>query len=78
MTEQLQIVLIFSTYGGLISYVVTGIIIAKIKDVKEKKRFRDNKRKIKDGTFVEAPYYSGMSTLGLDPFSLSSLSKKNL
>ena len=78
MTEQLQIVLIFSTYGGLISYDVTGIIIAKIKDVKEKKRFRDNKRKIKDGTFRGSPYYSGISTLEPDPLSLSSLSKKKL
>lgn len=75
MSEQLQIVLIFSTYGGLISYVVTGIIIAKIKDVKEKKRLRDNKRKIKDGTFVGAPYYSGAFTLGFDPIQFKELTK---
>ena len=48
----------------------------KIEDTKRKKRFRENQKKIKDGTFVGAPYYSGIPTTSIAPLALNKLKQE--
>ena len=73
MSDHIFTLLLIGVYLGMFSTIIMRIILDKIEDVKRKKRLKDKQRRIKDGTFVGAPYYSGLSASSLTPLDLKKL-----
>lgn len=69
MSERLIILISVGFVLGQIGRLLMVIIFDKIEDARQKKRLKENLKKIENGTWVGAPYYPGAMTTSADPIA---------